>query len=53
MIYEVYLHRKLVKTYKYRLQAVIWCMMHGHVGQGRGYKWLKGDVEIREVSDGQ
>lgn len=48
MKYQVIVDGKIVKEYTYRIQAVIWCFLNGHVVCGKGKNWIVG-AEIREV----
>lgn len=36
MMYNVYVNGTKVKSYKYKIQAIIYCYMHGYVSSG-GY----------------
>lgn len=53
--YEVWVKGKdlmaKVKTYPFKLQAVIYCFLNGYVTSGRGWYFLNPRVEIREVND--
>lgn len=33
-MYEVYVNNKLVKSYKFKIQAVVYCYMNGYVYEG-------------------
>lgn len=46
-IYNVYVNNKLVKIYKYQIQAVIYCFLNGYVTSGRGLYFLNPKVEIK------
>ena len=46
-IYNVYVNNKLVKIYKYQIQAVIYCFLKGYVSTGRGLYFLNPKVEIK------
>jgi hypothetical protein len=48
MKYQVIVKNNIVKEYPYRMQAVVWCFMHGYGYAGKGYRWISG-AEIREV----
>ena len=45
--YNVYVNNKLVKIYKYQIQAVIYCFLNGYVTSGRGLYFLNPKVEIK------
>lgn len=45
--YNVYVNNKLVKIYKYQIQAVIYCFLKGYVSTGRGLYFLNPKVEIK------
>lgn len=53
--YQVWIKGKekmgLVKTYPYKIQAIIWCFLNKFVNSGRGYYFLDPKVEIKEVKD--
>lgn len=41
-----------VKTYPFKLQAVIWCVLNGYVyQQGFGRPFLDPKIKIKEVED--
>lgn len=48
--YQIIVDGEVVKEYPHKLQAVIWCFMHGYAYEGKGYKWIIG-AEIREITD--
>lgn len=48
-MFNVYVKGELKKSYPYKIQACIWCVMKGYVGYGRGKHWLFYDVEIKEA----
>lgn len=47
-MFNVYVKGDLKKSYHYKIQACIWCVMKGYVGCYRGKYWLFDDVEIKE-----
>lgn len=57
--YQIWLNGKdlkgLVKEYPFKIQVVIWCILHGYIyygGSDFGFKngyYLSPDVEIRKV----
>lgn len=52
MSYQVWLKGKenmgLVKTYPFKIQAIIWCFLNGYVNSGRGWYFLDDRVKIQE-----
>lgn len=58
-MYNVYVNNTLVKSYPFRIQAVIYCYMNGYVYEGgydfdnRWYRVLDPRVKIREVRYGK
>lgn len=51
--YQIIVDGEVVKEYPHKLQAVIWCFMHGYgyqKGTSRTCRWIIG-AEIREVND--
>lgn len=51
-MYEIYLHGRKQKEYKYKIQVYVWLVMHGHIWNGHKHgSWPKSYVEIREVKD--
>jgi hypothetical protein len=48
MTYQVIINNKVIKEYQHRIQAVVWCFMHGYGYAGKGHRWISG-AEIREV----
>lgn len=48
-MYQVIVNNKVVKTYPFKLQAIIYCFLNGYVTSGRGWYFLNPDVKISEV----
>lgn len=52
MIYRVFVDGECVKEYRHRIQAVIWCFLHGYVYSGRGYTFINDyHVKIEEEEE--
>lgn len=53
-MYQVVVNNKVVKTYPFKIQAIIYCFMNGYVTSGRGWYFLDDSVKISEceVIDG-
>lgn len=37
------------KSYSFKLQAIIWCVLNGYVSLGRGRYFLDPNIKIKEV----
>lgn len=37
------------KSYPFKLQAIIWCVLNGYVSVGRGQYFLDPNIKIKEV----
>jgi|GEM_PF-6885198 len=48
-MYQVVNKGSVVKEYPYKIQAVVWCFLHGFITTGYGYYFLNPDIEIRKV----
>lgn len=46
-MYEVWINGQLEKTYKHKLQAIIYLMLNGHVYSGKGLYFLSNKVKIK------
>lgn len=40
-----------VKSYPFKLQAIIWCVLNGYVSVGRGQYFLDPKIKIKEVDN--
>lgn len=49
-MYQVTVNNTPVKTYPYKIQAIVYCFMNGYVTSGRGWYFLDERVKIREVN---
>lgn len=49
--YELYFNNTLVKTYPYKIQAIIYCFLSGWVSTGYGWYFLDERVKINEVQN--
>lgn len=49
MIYEIWHHNKILKTYYFKIQAIIWCYLNGFVNYGRNEYWLDENIKIKEL----
>lgn len=47
-MYQVIVNNKVVKTYPFKIQAIVYCFMNGYVTSGRGWYFLDDMVKIRE-----
>jgi hypothetical protein len=47
-MYQVIVNNKVVKTYPFKIQAIIYCFMNGYVTIGRGWYFLDDRVKISE-----
>lgn len=48
--YEVWLYDvRILKSYPFKLQAIIWCVLNGYVSVGRGQYFLDPKIKIKEV----
>lgn len=45
-MYQVVVNNKVVKTYPFKIQAIIYCFMNGYVTSGRGWYFLDDRVKI-------
>lgn len=56
-VWELYIDAKsikywrLIKSYPFKLQAIIWCVLNGFVSVGRGQYFLDPSIEIKEVNN--
>lgn len=50
-MYQVIANNQLVKTYPFKLQAIIYCFLNGYVTSGRGWYFLNEKVKIKEVEN--
>lgn len=50
-MYQVTVNNVVVKTYPFKVQAVIYCFMNGYVTSGRGWYFLNERVKISEVEN--
>lgn len=48
--YVVYVNDTVVKKYSYKIQAVIYCFLHGYVFTGGRYHFLHPDVRIEKIA---
>lgn len=54
-IWELYIDAKSIKSwrriksYPFKLQALIWCVLNGFVSVGRGQYFLHPNIKIKEV----
>ena len=48
-MFEVYIDDRKVKTYKFKLQAVIYLMLKGFCYRSRLGRWIDDRAEIRKV----
>jgi hypothetical protein len=50
-MYQVKVRDEVVKTYPFKLQAIIYCFLNGYVTSGRGWYFLNPYVKINEVEN--
>lgn len=51
-MYQVVVNNTTVKTYPFKIQAIVYCFMNGYVTSGRGWYFLNQKVYIKEVENG-
>ena len=49
-MYQIQFRDNIIKTYPFKIQAIIWCYLHGFVSTGRKYTFLDDKIEIVEVN---
>lgn len=53
--YQIWIKGKekmgLIKTYPYKIQAVIWCFLNKFVNKGGKYYFLDPKIIIKEIQD--
>ena len=49
-MYQIQFRDNIIKTYPFKMQAIIWCYIHNFVSTGHKYTFLDGDIKIVEVN---
>lgn len=50
-MYQVTVNNTVVKTYPFKIQAIIYCILSGYVTSGRRWYFLNERVKISEVEE--
>jgi len=45
-MYNIIINNKIIKSYLFKIQVVIWLILNGHVSTGRGYYFLDSKINI-------
>ena len=47
-MYQVTVNNTPVKTYPFKIQAVVYCFLNGYVSTGKGWYFLNPKIKIRK-----
>lgn len=50
-MYQVIVNNTMVKTYPFKIQAIVYCFLNGYVSSGRGWYFLDEKVKVRKVEN--